>query len=341
MHATRIIASGKKSLLSLRSLVSLKSFLALAVFGLGAALLALALVWRSDARTELPTFAATHDRYRTSEAVLLDRNGEVLHELRADPDRRRLEWTRLADISPALVAAVVHAEDRDFHVHHGVDWDSFASGIASTAIRGTTRGASTVTMQLTALLDPMLKPGTGAHRSYKQKIVQVRRALRLEESWTKEEILETYLNLASFRGELQGITAASRAMFGKEPHGLDSEEAAVLACLLRSPNAPMERVHARAQLLLTELGWTFPGGKSSLEEKIRRSLGGSYSMRPAAGLALHAAMRLLRPAHGASVTVRSTIDKRLQVFAQEVLRGQLQNLRDENVEDGALLVLDN
>ena len=78
-------------------------------------------------------------------------------------------------------------------------------------------------------------------------------------------------------------------MFGKEPHGLDSEEAAVLACLLRSPNAPMERVHARAQLLLTELGWTFPGGRSSLEEKIRRSLGGSYSMRPAAGLALHAA----------------------------------------------------
>jgi len=306
-----------------------------------AALLALFLVWRSDAKTEIPTFTATRDRYRTSEAILLDRNGEILHELRADPDRRRLEWPRLEDVSPALTSAVIHAEDRDFRLHRGVAWTSFVSGMASTVIGGTTRGASTITMQLASLLDPMLKPGSGAHRSYKQKIIQVRRALRLEQNWKKDEILEAYLNLASFRGELQGITAASRALFGKEPHGLDSEEAAVLACLLRSPNAALQKVQERARLLLTDLGWGSSRDSSSLEEKITRSLGGSYSIRPAASLALHAATRLLQPANGGSRSVRSTIDKRLQSLAQEVLRGQLQNLRDENAEDGAVLVLDN
>jgi len=281
---------------------------------------------------------------------LLDRSGEVLHELRTDSDGRRLEWVRLGDISPALTTALLHAEDRNFSVHHGVDWKSFLWGMASTALGGTTRGASTITMQLVALLDPMLKPGSpGAlirretaviHRSYRQKIVQVRRALLLEQTWSKEEILEAYLNLAGFRGELQGIAAASRALFGKEPHGLDSEEGAILTCLLRSPNAPAPLVHARAELLLKELRGEDPS-RAKLEEKIRGSLGGSYSIRPAAGLALHAAHRLLKPGAGGSTRVRSTIDKGLQVFAQEVLRSHLQHLRDANVEDGAVLVLDN
>ncbi len=348
--ASRAKAVCLRPLKSLWSLLSLWSFLACVAVAAFIALTAVALVWHSDAKTTLPTFAETRDRYRTSEAVLLDRNGEILHELRTDSDGRRLAWVRLGDVSPALTAAVIHAEDRNFRLHHGVDWPSFVWGMASTALGGATRGASTITMQLAALLDPMLKPGSAvaaggrgaraAHRSFRQKIIQIRRALRLEQTWSKEEILEAYMNLAGFRGELQGVSAASRGLLGKEPHGLDSDEAAILACLLRSPNAPARLVQARAELLLKELRGEDPS-RAKLEEKIRRSLGGSYSIRPAAGLALHAAHRLLKPGAGGSTRVQSTIDKGLQVFAQEVLRSHLQHLRDANVEDGALLVLEN
>ena len=80
------------------------------------------------------------------------------------------------------------------------------------------------------------------------------RRSRLERRWSKQEILEAYLNLVTYRGELQGIGAASRVMFGKAPHGIDSAEAVVLARLIRAPNARRESVATRANALSRTLG---------------------------------------------------------------------------------------
>jgi penicillin-binding protein 1C len=71
-----------------------------------------------------PDLAAVRAGFRSSGSVLLDRHGEPLHELRIDPTRRRLEWVPLDRVSPALVAAVVAAEDRR-HEHRGVGWAAF------------------------------------------------------------------------------------------------------------------------------------------------------------------------------------------------------------------------
>ena len=65
--------------------------------------------------------------YQSSDAVLLDRHGEIIQELRVDPNARRLEWVRLADVSPALVKNVVRSEDKRFYDHHGVDWRALSS----------------------------------------------------------------------------------------------------------------------------------------------------------------------------------------------------------------------
>ena len=70
-----------------------------------------------------------------------------------------------------------------------------------------------------------------------QKFRQILAALAIERRWSKQQILEAYLNLVTYRGEMQGIGAASRVMFGKAPHGIDSAEAVVLAALIRAPNA--------------------------------------------------------------------------------------------------------
>ena len=101
----------------------------------------------------LPSFAEVQASYRISDALLLDRHGTVIHEMRVDPTGRRLEWVALADISPALARAVVAAEDRRFHDHDGVDWRALGVSVLRHVASGGSRGASTISMQLASRLD--------------------------------------------------------------------------------------------------------------------------------------------------------------------------------------------
>ena len=98
-------------------------------------------------------------------------------------------------------------------------------------------------------------------RTIPQKWRQIRLALALERQWSKAEILEAYLNLVSYRGELQGIAAAASVLFGKAPHGITDTEAAILAVLLRGPNAEPAIVARRVRALLqTHGGAATPAG---------------------------------------------------------------------------------
>ncbi|HEU4427403.1 MAG TPA: biosynthetic peptidoglycan transglycosylase, partial [Myxococcota bacterium] len=183
----------------------------------------------------VPSYPVVRAQHAPSEARLLDRHGRLLHERRVDASERRLAWTPLAEISPALLAAVIAIEDRRFASHAGVDWLALG-GAALATLRGEPRGASTLTMQLAARLDPQLRAARGA-RSPAQKLGQMRRARAIERSWSKPEILEAYLNLVSYRGELIGVNAAARGLFDKAPHALDASEAWLLAASLRAPSA--------------------------------------------------------------------------------------------------------
>ena len=84
------------------------------------------------------------------------------------------------------------------------------------------------------------------HRTVGQKWDQIQAARDLEKKWTKPQILEAYLNLSTFRGEVQGVGAASRALFGVQPSGLDEQQSLILAVLLRGPNAQPALVAKRA-----------------------------------------------------------------------------------------------
>ncbi len=125
----------------------------------------------------------------------------------------------LDEISPALERAVIASEDRRFYEHGGVDLRAIAGSMMRGAIGGHARGASTITMQVAAMIDPALGR-SGHRRSLAQKIRQMRAAIALERRWSKREILEAYLNLVTWRGELQGVAAATRVMFGKAPQGV-------------------------------------------------------------------------------------------------------------------------
>lgn len=304
----------------------------------GAALLWLAV---GTDRPAVPSFQAVRAATRPSDVRLLDRNREVLQELRTDVTRRRLGWIRLAEISPALQAAVITSEDRRFYRHGGVDGTALATAALRRITGGPRRGASTISMQVAALLRADLRHN-GARRSLGQKWRQMRLAWAIEARWSKAEILEAYLNLATFRGEVQGVTAASNILFGKAPHGITEAEAAVLAALLRAPNAGPAAVTRRAWALREA-----QGGRASREEiaaAVGRAVEVPSGPGPRVTLAPHAARRLLRPTPMSSApaqSVRSTLDSALQRFAAESLRRHLLAARERHVQDGAVLVVDN
>ena len=312
-------------------------------------------------------FDQVRGAYCPSDVRLLDRHGAVLHELRVDPSRRRLAWTPLAAVSPALSAAILASEDRRFDAHGGVDWRAAAAAVWQRLRGGPPRGASTISMQVAALLDPTLGHRAGP-RSLAEKWRQMRAAWGLERAWTKQQILEAYLNLVTFRGELQGIAAASHVLFGKAPHGLSQAEALVLAALVRSPNADRAALLWRAASLEARAAGPLPARRSYLqmisdavsslsptgEQRASRPRSQDFAAAldrvvaiprgsgPRVALAPHAARRLLPPtAVVPCVDTPSTLDAATQRTAAAALRRHLLAIRDRSAHDAAVLVTDN
>jgi penicillin-binding protein 1C len=285
----------------------------------------------------LPSYTEVRRAFVKSDSVLLDRHGEIIHELRTDFKQRRLEWTPLKDISPALKEAVVAAEDRRFNDHSGIDYQALGAALLQGLTFSGIRGASTISMQLAALLDRDLQPAKG-RKSYWQKGKQFLAARELERTWSKEEILEAYLNLITFRGELQGISAVSRGLFGKEPHGLDRYESLFLACLIRSPGASYADLTKRAQYLADSLQW--PADAAEISSRGKQVFLGPSLFRSQTALAPHLARQLLKdPPPGTSLSC--TLDGEIQRFALDRLGHHLLPLRSQNVGHGAVLVVDN
>ena len=290
--------------------------------------LCLALAGCGDA----PDLAAIQREHPPSSAWLLDRHGEVMQEVRVDFRVRRGAWQPLAAISPALQASVVRFEDKRFPDHGGVDFAALAHAAWQNLVSEKRRGASTLTMQLAGFLDPAL--ASGAHKTAWGKFRQMLAAWRLERALDKAQILEAYLNLAPFRGEARGVAAASSMLFGKGASALSRDEALLLAALLPAPQAGTEAVAARAcrgaQLAAADC--------ARLTHMAQAAFAGQFAHTRMIDDAPHLAARLtLKPGD----RVRTTLDARLQRRVQAALASQLATLEAEDVEDGAVLVLDN
>jgi penicillin-binding protein 1C len=295
----------------------------------------------------LASFDAVRRDFRPSDTRVLDRDGTLLQRVRTDASARRGQWVALADISPALRTAMVLSEDKRFYEHSGVDWRAVSAAAWGNLWNTRTRGASTITMQLAGLLDDDLRRGSGG-RNLAQKLGQTVAAERLELNWRKDQILEAYLNTVPFRGEIVGIDALSRTLFGKAPHGLDAREAAVAAALVRAPNAGPARVAQRACEVLRAMEAPRKTDCEALDMFAsaalqRRDFEASEGIAP--HLARHALQEAARApqatAAGARDAIRTTLSAPLQRFALGTLQRHLRELRGRHVEDGALVVLDN
>ncbi|CAN7277237.1 penicillin-binding protein 1C [Variovorax sp. LjRoot84] len=289
------------------------------------------------------SFDEVRREFRPSDTRVLDRNGELLQRVRTDPQVRRGQWIALAEVSPALRTAMVLSEDKRFYAHSGVDWRAVSAAAWGNAWNTRTRGASTITMQLAGLLDDDLRRGSGG-RNLTQKLGQTVAAQQLERNWRKDQILEAYLNSVPFRGEIVGIDALSRTLFGKAPHGLDAREAAVAAALVRAPNAKPALVAQRACEVLRAMEAGTKVDCEALDMFASAALQ-RKSFEASEGIAPHLARRALTPTlslwEREQDGIRTTLRAPLQRFALTTLQRHLRELRGRNVEDGALVVLDN
>lgn len=160
---------------------------------------------------------------------------------------------RLDAINPALMRAVVAAEDSGFCLHHGIDFDAVDKAIADYERRGRVRGASTITMQVAR--NVFLWNGGGAVR----KLLEAPLALLLDAAWPKRRIVEVYLNIAEWGDGLFGAEAAAQTHFRKSARSLNVREAARLAAVLPNPirwNAaqPTPYIQQRTAIIQTRIG---------------------------------------------------------------------------------------
>jgi penicillin-binding protein 1C len=278
----------------------------------------------------LPSYRAVRATWRPSEAWLYDRHGRLIDSARVDFAQRRLAWMPLAAVAPAVPLAIIAAEDHRFRSHRGVDWVSVAAAFRDRLTGKPVRGASTLTMQVVGYLSPALD--TPGKRSWRAKLRQARAARAMESQWSKNQILEAYLNLAGFRGEAQGIGAAALGLFGKTPAALSRDDALLLAALLPQPQASADAIARRACRLEGKRDCArFASAAVSM-------LGPARSLALDPALAPHLADHLLtRP--GARIV--TTLDAGIQRMAIAALTRQLQGLGGTRARDGAVIVVDN
>ena len=270
----------------------------------------------------------------------LDRHGRTLRELR---DVRE-QFSRTAaegEIPTVLMQATLAAEDQRFWSHSGVDWRATLRAAWQLVRNGrVVSGGSSITQQLVKLAAP--RP-----RTFRTKLIEAAQALRLEREWDKPRILAAYLNRLDYGNLRAGSDAAARHYFDKAPADLSAAEAAFLAGLPQAPS----RLNPRARFAgakrrqewilgrMHALGWL-------TSEDYTRALAEPLQLAPprrefAAPHFVDLLLEREAPDTSRPQRVTTTLDLELNRFVEQTLRSQLARLREQQVGNGAAVVLDN
>jgi penicillin-binding protein 1A len=220
LFARRVSSKGGAPAKKGKRRLGLKLLLAVVVLGLGFGLVTFYAVW-----------AQTFDMKKVGEMpernTVLDVDGKIYSRL-AGANRLIVP---LKEVSPLFIDALLAREDTRFYNHGGLDMRGLMRAIVRNVTSGSVKeGASTITQQLARNSLPL------GGRNLKRKMLEAMVALRIERQFSKQEILEAYVNRIYFGSGCYGVETASQAYFGKRAADLNLSEAAILAGLIRSPN---------------------------------------------------------------------------------------------------------
>ena len=264
------------------------------------------------------------------------RDGTVLHAYLAK-DRQWRMFTRLDEITPELKKAIVFKEDKHFYHHFGVNplavSRAFVNNIFS---RKRTSGASTITMQVARMLDP--KP-----RTYFNKVLEMFCAIQLELHYSKDEILQFYLNLVPYGSNIAGVKAASLLYFNKLPDHLSLAEITALSIIPNRPNSlvmgkdnPAIIKQRNKWLQRFQQGKLFPPG--IISDAMLEPLTAYRHSAPCRVPQLALRVKNMQPGH---LEQRTTLDKAIQQKAEDIITNYVNQLKLRNINNASVLIVDN
>jgi len=255
---------------------------------------------------------------REVSTTIVDRNGKLLRAYAMADGRWRLPVDAKTGVDPGYLKLLLAYEDRRFRIHAGVDPFALARAAFQLLIRGhIVSGGSTITMQLARLMEPRRS------RSVYAKLHQIVRAVQLERQLSKDEILDLYLSMAPFGGNLEGVRAASIAYLGKEPKRLSLAEAALLVALPQSPETRrLDRYPDAARVARDRvLDRMVEDGQISEEDAVAAKVQPVPRLRkPMPILAPHAAdqaMAIMKDASVIALTLDAALQKVLEMLARD------------------------
>ncbi len=272
-------------------------------------------------------------RYST---LIAASDGTILHAFLNNDDKWRL-YTELEEITPILRQTILQKEDRYFYYHPGFNPVALGRAFFKNTVTGRrSSGASTITMQVVRLLEPR-------QRTYLSKAIELFRAMQLELHYSKDEILQLYLNLIPYGGNIEGMKSASLLYFGKLPQLLSLAEITTLTII---PNRPSSlRLGRKNAFIVQERNkWLRRFEKAALFDKqviddaISEPL--NAYRREAPKLAPHLAFRLKKELTNTPI-IRTTILPTRQAQVEQTTRNYVNRLQSMDIHNAAVIVVNN
>jgi 1A family penicillin-binding protein len=277
---------------------------------------------------------------------ILDRNGEVLYDIY---ENQRRTPVSLGDIPLYLRQATVAVEDKNFYKHQGFDITGYLRAIYNIVVRRKLQGGSTLTQQL--VKNTLLT----SERTIFRKIREFILAVQIERKYTKDEILQMYLNEAPYGGTAWGVEAASELYFGKSVKDLNLVESAILAGLpqrpsVYSPYSSTPKAYIdRTKAVLRRMREDGYITKEQEEEALSQLDKVEFKQKEVGFKAPHFVQyvqKILEEKYGEDVVTRgglkvtTTLDLKLQEKAQSVVSEEIAKVEKLNITNGAAVVLD-
>lgn len=300
---------------------------------------------------DLPSPDRLQNRQVFRSTKILDRNGRLLYEL-FDPQAGKRTSVKLPEISPYVIQATIAIEDATFYENPGISPRGILRAVWANLRGEEIQGGSTITQQL--IKQVLLTPEVSVERKVQEMIL----AYRVNQQYTKDQILEWYLNEIYYGNMAYGIEAAAEAYFGKRANELDLAESAMLAGLPQAPAllSPIvdpaaakrrQKIVLEAMVRLGAISDRFPPiSQEQADEAFKKPL--AYQPMKYGIEAPHFVMYVRdllerkygpRTLYSGGLTVRTTLDLDMERVAERIARKQVEKLSKDNIHNAALVAM--
>lgn len=263
------------------------------------------------------------------------KDGTLLSAYLTSDDKWRLR-TELDEVSPELIKAIIEKEDSWFYFHAGINPISVIRAFYKNITRGETQlGASTITMQVARMLEPK-------KRTYFNKLLEVFRALQLEIRYSKKEILELYLSLLPFGGNIEGVKSASYIYFNRPPDKLSLAQSITLAVIPNDPNSlrldkSNKEIISKRNIWIKKFKHEKIFSSAALNDAINEPVESNRYQIPV--LAPHFCQYVKDNFDGD--VINTNLDLSIQQIAENILQRNVKKVFYKGITNGAVLVIDN